>query len=59
MAQKKEELLENRAKFIQDYIKSNSAKGVKISFSVSVLSEKVLFVTERTIYNDLSKSLKY
>jgi hypothetical protein len=59
MAIKKDQLLEKRAKFVKDYIQSNNKKGVKVSHSVSVLSERVLFVTERTIYNDLSKQLKY
>jgi len=46
--------LKNRRKFIRDYISSQSEKGVKVSFSVDILANKILFISERAIYKDLA-----
>ena len=52
----KQELLEARAQFVKQYVENGNKRGIKTSFSVRALSEKVLFVTERTIYDDLAKA---
>ena len=59
MALTKDELLKKRAQFVQDYIQTNNKKGIKVIKSVAVLSENVLFISERQIYKDLKKEMKY
>lgn len=49
------ERLDKRAKFVANFIDSNSRKGVKVTHSVKQLAYKVLFVSEKTIYTDLKK----
>ena len=50
------ERLEARAKFVANFINANSRKGIKVTYSVKQLSTKVLFVSEKTVYNDLRRA---
>ena len=50
-----EERRQARANFVKTYIDSGAAKGVKVTYSVNILSNKVLFISERQIYDDLKK----
>ena len=52
----KAELLEARAEFVREYVESGNKKGIRTTFSVKTLSERILFVTERTIYDDLARA---
>ena len=52
----KKELMEMRADYVRDYVNSNNKKLIPVAVSLRILSEKVLFVTERTLYGDLAKS---
>ena len=52
----KEELLQARAQFVKQYVENGNLKGIRTTFSVRSLSERILFVTERTIYDDLAKA---
>ncbi len=47
------ERLALRASFVAQFINSNSRKGIKVSYSVRQLAYKILFVSEKTVYNDL------
>lgn len=51
-----EERRQARADFVKQYIESAAAKGVKVTYSVNVLSNKVLFISERQVYEDLKNS---
>lgn len=48
-----QERLALRSRFVAQFIDSNSKKGIKVSYSVRQLAYKILFVSEKTIYNDL------
>ena len=54
-----EERKQARADFVKQYIESASSKGVKVTHSVNILSNKVLFISERQIYDDLKKGRQY
>jgi hypothetical protein len=49
------ERIQARADWVKQFIEDGDKKGVKISFSVNVLSNKILFLSERQIYNDLKQ----
>ena len=53
----KKELLRLRAIHVQDFVNSNARRGVPVKRSVRLLSGKILFLTQRTIYNDLAKKV--
>ena len=44
-----------RANYVKQYIESAAAKGVKVTYSVDILSNKILFLSPRQIYDDLKK----
>lgn len=50
-----EERRQHRANYVKQFIESASIKGVKVSYSVNILSNKILFISERQIYEDLKK----
>lgn len=59
MALSKDQLLDKRAKFVKEFIETNNKKHIKVVHSVAVLSQNVLFISERQIYKDLAKDMRY
>lgn len=54
MAKEPSKYIAERAKFIKEHVSAASKRGVKTKHVVNELS-KQLFVSPRTIYNDLYK----
>ena len=49
---KKHERMQARANYVRAYVDSASQKGVKVAHSIRVLSNKVLFLSERQLWKD-------
>ena len=47
---------DKRALFVAEYIESANKKGVKVTHSVDILANRILFITERQIYKDLRRA---
>lgn len=52
------ELMKRRALFVQNFINNNSRKGIPVRRSVKLLSNAILFISQRTVYKDLAIDLK-
>jgi len=50
-----EERKQLRADYVKQYIESAAVKGVKVTYSVDLLANKILFLSPRQIYEDLKK----
>jgi len=57
MPVKDEDLLWRRAKHVQDFVNSNSSKGISVKKSVETLANNILFLSTRQIYKDLQQDL--
>ena len=44
-----------RADYVKQYIESAARKGVKVTHSVEILANKILFLGVRQVYEDLKR----
>ena len=46
-----------RANYVKQFIEEGDKKGVRVTFSVNILANRILFLSERQVYKDLKRGV--